>query len=57
MALSPERLTARPFGYMMLDLHPASYDRFRISGHLTKREGKPQLHTFDEDINRRSIKM
>ena len=57
MALSPQRLTARPFGYMMLDLHPASDDRFRIWGHLTKREGKPQLHTFDEDINRRSIKV
>ena len=49
------RLTARPFGYLMLDLHPASDDRFRIWSHLTKREGKPKVHTFDEDINRRSI--
>ena len=24
------RLTARPFGYIMLDLHPASDDRFRL---------------------------
>ena len=44
------RLTARPFGYFMLDLHPASDDRFRVWSHLTQREGKPQVHTFDEDI-------
>ena len=34
----------------MLDLHPASDDRFRVWSHLTQREGKPQAHTFDEDI-------
>ena len=50
------RLTSRPFGYFMLDLHPASDDRFFIGSHLTKREGKPQVHNFDEDINRHSIK-
>lgn len=49
------RLTARPFGYFMLDLHPASDDRFRIWCHLTKREGMPHVHTFDEDMNRRFI--
>ncbi|CAH3046076.1 unnamed protein product, partial [Porites lobata] len=37
---------SRPFGYFMLDLHPASDDRFRIWSHLTKREGRPQVHTF-----------
>ena len=41
----------------MVDLHPASDDRFRIRSHLSKREGKPQVHTFDEDINRRSINL
>lgn len=50
------KLTAPPFGYFMLDLHPASDDRFRIWSHLTKREGKPLMHTFDEDINSRSIR-
>lgn len=50
------KLTARPFGYFMLDLHPASDDRFRLWSHLTKREGKPLMHTFDEDINSRSIR-
>ena len=44
------RLTARPFGYFMLDLHPASDNRFRVWSHLTQREGKPQVHTLDEDI-------
>ena len=50
------RLTARHFGYFMLDLHLASDDRFRVWSHLTKREGKPQVHTFDEDIKRGSIR-
>ena len=39
----------------MLDLHPASDDRFRIWSHLTKSEGRPLLHMFDEDIKRQSI--
>ena len=38
------KLTARPFGYFMLDLLPASDDRFWIWSHLTKREGRPLLH-------------
>ena len=50
------KLSADPFRYFMLDLHPASDDRFRIRSHLTKREGKPLMHTFDEDINSRSIR-
>lgn len=49
------KLSTRPFGYFMLDLHPASDDRFRIWSHLTKREGRPLLHMFDEDIKRQSI--
>ena len=50
--------TDRPtFGYFLLDLHPASGDRFRILSHLTKREGKPHVHTFDENIYRRSIEL
>ena len=50
------KLTARPFGYFMLDLHPASDDRFCIWSHLTKREGKSLIHTFDGDITSRSIR-
>ena len=33
------KVTERPFGYMALDLHPASSDRFRILSHLLKEEG------------------
>ena len=40
-----QRVTSRPFGYLMLDLHPASEDRFRFWSHLTRREGQPQVHT------------
>ena len=49
------KLSTRPFGYFMLDLHPASDDRFQIWSHLTKSEGRPLLHMFDEDIKRQSI--
>ena len=40
-----QRVTSRPFGYLMMDLHPASDDRFRFWSHLTRWEGKPQVHT------------
>ena len=50
------RLTARLFGYFMLNLHPVSDDHFRLWSNLTKREGRPQVHTFDEDINKRSVR-
>ena len=49
------KLTSRPFGYFMLDLHPASEDCLRIWSHLTHDEGATQVHTFDEDINSRSL--
>ncbi|CAH3184743.1 unnamed protein product, partial [Porites lobata] len=41
-----KRITARPFGYLMLDVHPASDDRYRLWSHLTPREGKAQVHTL-----------
>ena len=34
-----QRLTERPFGYMVLDLHPGSSDDQRILSHLLKNEG------------------
>ena len=40
-----QRVTPRPFGYLMLDLHPVSNDRFRFWSHLTRQEGTPQVHT------------
>ena len=39
------RITSRPFGYLFLDVHPASDDRFPLWSHLTKAEGTPQAHT------------
>ena len=49
------KLTSRPFGYFMLDLHPASEDCLRIWSHLTKDNGGTQVHTFDQDINSHSL--
>ncbi|CAH3021199.1 unnamed protein product, partial [Porites evermanni] len=47
-----KRITSRPFGYLMLDVHPASDDRYRLWSHLTRREGKAQVHTLPiEDFN------
>ena len=40
-----KRITSRPFGYLMLDVHPASDDRYRLWSHLTPGEGQAQVHT------------
>ena len=45
-----KRVTSRPFGYLMLDVHPASDDRYRLWSHLTPREGKAQVHTLRADV-------
>ena len=45
-----KRVTSRPFGYLMLDVHPASDDRYRLWSHLTPREGKAQVHTLPVDV-------
>ena len=34
-----DRATRRPFGYIMLDLHPASDDRMRVFADLRHKEG------------------
>ena len=43
-------VTLRPFGYLMLDVHPASDDRYRFWSHLTPREGQSQVHTLPVDV-------
>ena len=43
-----QRLTERPFGYMVLDLHPGSSDDQRILSHLLKDEGCMRCHKFIE---------
>ena len=45
-----KRITSRPFGYLMLDVHPASDDRNRLWSHLTPREGQVQVHTLRVDV-------
>ena len=47
------RITARPFGYLMVDVHPASDDRYRLWSHLTCAEGPAQVHTKLEDSIRK----
>ena len=34
-----QHVTARPFGYMLMDLHPASSDQRRLYAHVLKDEG------------------
>ena len=41
-----KHVTSRPFGYLMLDVHPASDDHYQLWSHLTPREGQAQVHTL-----------
>ena len=43
------KLTERPFGYMLLDLHPKSSDDQRILSHLLKEEGCIRCHQLKQD--------
>jgi len=38
------KATERPFGYLALDLHPASDDSTRVLSHLLKHEGSMRCH-------------
>ena len=46
-----KRVTSSPFGYLMLDVHPASDDCYRPWSHLTSQEGKAQVHTLRADVH------
>ena len=37
-----QKVTERPFGYMVLDLHLSSDDRKRVFSHLLTHEGYPR---------------
>ena len=39
-----QKVTERPFGYMVLDLHPGSDDNKRVFSHLLTHEGYPRWH-------------
>ena len=45
-----KHITSRPFGYLMLDVHPASDDRYRLWSHLTPLEGQAQVDTLSVDV-------
>jgi len=36
--------TQRPFGYLMLDLHPASDDRYRLFTNVLPEEGPTETY-------------
>ena len=40
------KVTDRPFGYLLLDLHPTSKDDQRVLSHLLKEEGFVRCHQF-----------
>jgi len=45
--------TARPYGYLVLDIHPASSDQQRLLSHLLKDEGWTrtyQKRRSDQDV-------
>ena len=39
-----QKVTERPLGYTVLDLHPASDDRKRVFSHLLTHKGYPRWH-------------
>ena len=41
-----QRVTNRPYGYMVLDLHPTSTDDLRLLSHLLKEEGYTHAYQF-----------
>ena len=41
-----QSVTERPFGYMLLDLHPASSDDIRLLSHVLKEEGCMRCYQF-----------
>ena len=43
------RVTSRPFGYLLVDLHPASADDVRVLSHLLKDEGWTRCYQKKED--------
>ena len=46
------RATTRPYGYLVLDLHPASSDDQRLLSHLLKDEGWTRYYQKRPDANR-----
>ena len=47
-----DKVTRRPFGYMMLDLHPASDDALRVFSHLLEKEGITRGYCIKDDTRK-----
>ena len=45
-----QKVTERPFGYMLLDLHPKSSDKERVLSHLLKEEGCVRCYQSKNDV-------
>lgn len=41
-----EKVTSRPYGYMVLDLHPGSDDSHRIYTNLLKKDGYTRAYSL-----------
>jgi len=44
-----QKVTDRPFGYMVLDFHPKSPDDHRVLSHLLKEEGCVRCYQSKQD--------
>lgn len=44
------KVTSRPYGYLFIDVHLASDDRYRLWSHLTGQKGLSQVHTSPTDV-------
>ncbi|KAK2566248.1 hypothetical protein P5673_009720 [Acropora cervicornis] len=51
-----DRATRRPFGYIMLDLHPALDDRMRVFADLLHKEATKGYHIKEEDGRTRATR-
>ena len=49
-----QKVTERPFGYMVLDLHPKSNDQERVLSDLLKEEGCVRCYQSKRDLEKRS---
>ena len=45
-----QNVTERPFGYLLIDLHPASSDDVRLPSHILKDEGHTRCYQRSEKV-------
>jgi len=47
-----QRITQRPYGYMVLDFHPSSSDNVRVVSHLLNSEGPNRCYQFKQNVEK-----